>query len=129
NHDKDDANDLFDETKYENKELEEIESFLSDCVPSDEESAEETNKIAIEEISTRKKVSVDEKPIIEEQLNKIVKDRNIRENLKKSVKELFKNNKILFTNKLEKLGRTNLIKHVIKTQEAKSIKQLLYDWP
>ncbi|CAG8475114.1 12640_t:CDS:1, partial [Cetraspora pellucida] len=40
--------------------------------------------------------------------------------------ELFKKNKELFANGLEELRRTELVKHVIKTQDAKPIKQPSY---
>ncbi|CAG8644267.1 21656_t:CDS:2 [Cetraspora pellucida] len=100
------------------EELEELESFSSDCVPSDEESAEETKKsrkmveiespaiclTVMKEISTGKKVSVDEKSTIEEQLNKIIEEGNVDDKYKEEIKELFKNNRTLFANGLEELG-------------------------
>ncbi|CAG8590214.1 6933_t:CDS:2, partial [Dentiscutata heterogama] len=78
-HDKDDADELFDKLEYEIK----IESPAV-CLA------------VIEEIPTDKKVFPDEKPTIEEQLNKIIVDTNIEEKYKESIKELFKNNKNLF---------------------------------
>ncbi|CAG8468074.1 19206_t:CDS:2 [Racocetra fulgida] len=117
-HDEDNADELFDELEYESEELEELESFSSDCISSDEESIVKKKKdtkiveiespavclAVMEEIPTDKKVPADEKPTIEEQLNKIIDDTNIEEKYKESVKELFKNNKNLFANGLEELG-------------------------
>ncbi|CAG8828130.1 4435_t:CDS:1, partial [Racocetra persica] len=119
-HDEDDIDEIFDEIEYKSKELEELKSFSSDCVSIDEKSAEEieseeTNKIieikslavclvVIEEILTGKTASVNKKPTIEEQLNKITEDTNIKEKYKESIRELFKNNKNLFANRLEELG-------------------------
>ncbi|CAG8781550.1 5683_t:CDS:2, partial [Racocetra persica] len=116
-HDEDDADELFDELdivkKKKDTKIVEIESPAV-CL------------VVMEEIPTNKKVLADEKPTIEEQLNKIIDDTNIEEKYKESVKELFKNNKNLFANRLEELGRTNLVKHVIKTQDAEPIKQPPY---
>ncbi|CAG8834451.1 21337_t:CDS:1, partial [Racocetra persica] len=80
----------------------------------------------IEKIPIHKKASVNEKSTIEEQLNKIIEDGNIEEKYKENIKKLFKNNKNLFANGLEELGQTNLVKHVIKTQDTKLIKQPPY---
>ncbi|CAG8848446.1 15795_t:CDS:1, partial [Racocetra persica] len=139
-HDEDDTDELFDELEYKSEELEELESFSSDCISSDEKSIVKKKKdtkiveieslavclAVIEEIPIDKKAPADEKPTIEEQLNKIIDDTNIEEKYKESVKELFKNNKNLFANGLEELGRTNLVKYVIKTQDAEPIKQPPY---
>ncbi|CAG8469693.1 14447_t:CDS:2 [Dentiscutata heterogama] len=79
-HNKDDADELFDELEYKSEELEELERFLFNCVLSNKESAKETRKskkivktkslavylAVIEKILTRKKVTVEEKLTIEE---------------------------------------------------------------
>ncbi|CAG8534618.1 22472_t:CDS:2, partial [Cetraspora pellucida] len=117
-YDEDNANELFDKLEYKREELEELESFSSDCVLSDKESAEETKKsrkmmeieslavylAVMEEIPTGKKVSVDEKSTIEKQLNKIIEEGNVDDKYKEEIKELFKNNRTLFANGLKELG-------------------------
>ncbi|CAG8797146.1 13425_t:CDS:1, partial [Cetraspora pellucida] len=137
NHDEDDTDELFNEIEYESEKLEEIKSFASDNILTDDEGPEELeNKVVkieslavylvvMKKIPTEKKAHTNENPTVEEQLNKIEKNGNLGE-YQKSVKELFKKNKELFVNGLEELGCTELVKHVIKTQDTEPIKQSLY---
>ncbi|CAG8626630.1 10081_t:CDS:2, partial [Dentiscutata heterogama] len=63
-HDEDDADKLFDELEYESEELEELESFSSDCVPSDEESAEGSAEESAEETEKQGKIAEIESPAV-----------------------------------------------------------------
>ncbi|CAG8604067.1 8975_t:CDS:2, partial [Cetraspora pellucida] len=138
-HDEDEANELFDEMEYESEELEEVESFTSNNGPTDndddtEEIREKRVEIespavclaVMEEIPTGKKAPIDEKLTVEEQLNEIVESGKVEGKYQENVRELFNKKRELFANGLEELGCTNLVKHVIKTQDAESIKQLPY---
>ncbi|CAG8654284.1 1187_t:CDS:1, partial [Cetraspora pellucida] len=111
----DDANKLFDKIKYESEELKEIESFASDNILTDDKRPEELeNKVlkieslavclaVMEEIPIEKKAPTNKNPTVEEQLNKIKKNRNLGE-YQENVKKLFKKNKELFANGLEELS-------------------------
>ncbi|CAG8640983.1 6343_t:CDS:2, partial [Cetraspora pellucida] len=79
----------------------------------------------MKKIHTEKKAPTNENLMVEEQLNKIEKNRNLEE-YQESVKKLFKKNKELFANRLEELRHTELVKHVIKTQNTEPIKQSPY---
>ncbi|CAG8765324.1 761_t:CDS:2, partial [Cetraspora pellucida] len=137
-YDEDEADELFDEIKYESEELEEIESFTSDSAPTDNDDTEEVRdemveieSLAIclavmEEIPTKKKALINKKLTVEEQLNEIIKSVKVERKYQESIKELFNKKRALFANGLKELGRTNLVKHMIKTQDAKPIKQPLY---
>ncbi|CAG8637314.1 15334_t:CDS:1 [Cetraspora pellucida] len=84
-HNEDDTDELFDEIEYESEELEEIESFASDNILTDDKGSEELeNKVmeieslaiclaVIEEIPTEKKAPTNKNLTVEEQLNKIEK--------------------------------------------------------
>ncbi|CAG8756457.1 8453_t:CDS:2 [Cetraspora pellucida] len=86
--DKNDDDDLFEEFEYKSKDLEEVESYSTDSISVDEVSKnelkgriydenieEESPAVCLavmEEVPTEKKVSVDEKPPVKDQLVRIV---------------------------------------------------------
>ncbi|CAG8440659.1 15304_t:CDS:2 [Cetraspora pellucida] len=97
----DDADELFDEIEYESKKLEEIESFAFDNILTDDEGPEELENKIVETESSAVCLAVMEEIPTEKKEE-------------------------LFANELEELGCTNLVKHMIKTQDTEPIKQPPY---
>ncbi|CAG8640520.1 17717_t:CDS:2 [Cetraspora pellucida] len=89
---KNDNNNLFEKFEYENEDLEEKVSQKKIDDENIEKESLAVSLAVIKEVSTKKKLPVDEKPLVKDQLN-------------------------LFANGLEKLEQTNLVKHMIKTSD------------